>query len=90
MSDNVSFSLQGLDDYIYWQTKDKKTLKKINQLIKDIIRNGNDGIGNPEPLKSNLSGYTSRKIDEKNRLIYKIKNNGDIEIIQCKGHYNDK
>ena len=77
------------DDYVYWQAQDKKTLKKINQLIKDIERNGYTGIGHPEPLKHNLSGYWSREIDEKNRLVYRI-HNGMIEIIQCRTHYGDK
>ena len=90
MLDNLSFTIKGWEDYIYWQTEDKKTLKKINQLIKDIFRNGYEGIGKPEPLKSNLSGYWSREIDHKNRLIYCILNDGIIEIIQCKGHYSDK
>lgn len=90
MIDNVSFTMNGLEDYIFWQTEDKRTLKKINQLIKDIIRNGNDGIGHPEPLKGNLSGYWSREIDEKNRLLYRILDENKIEVIQCKGHYSDK
>lgn len=90
MIDNISFTMRGLNDYIFWQTEDKRTLKKINQLIKDIIRNGYTGIGNPEPLKGNLSGYWSREIDEKNRIIYRLKENDDVEIIQCKGHYSDK
>ena len=72
MIDKVSFTMNGLEDYIYWQTQDKRTLKKINQLIRDIIRNGYTGIGHPEPLKENLSGYWSREIDEKNRLLYRI------------------
>ena len=90
MTDNVSFTMQGLNDYIYWQTEDKRTLKKINQLIRDIARNGYTGIGSPEPLRGNLSGYWSREIDEKNRIVYRIKENEDIEIIQCKGHYSDR
>jgi toxin YoeB len=90
MIDNVSFTLDGLEDYISWQTEDKRTLKKINQLIKDIIRNGNTGIGRPEPLKGNLSGYWSREIDEKNRLLYRILADDKVEIIHCKGHYGDK
>ncbi len=69
--------------------QDKKILKKINQLLADIERNGNDGIDHPEPLKGNLSGYWSRTIDEKHRLVYKIED-GLIKIIQCKNHYNDK
>ncbi len=76
-------------DYLYWQTQDKKTLKRINSLIKDIQRNYFTGIGKPEPLKDNLAGYWSRKIDEKNRLVYLVKN-GDIIISSCLGHYDDK
>lgn len=77
------------DDYMYWQTKDKKTLRRINQLIKDIERNGNEGIGKPEPLKNNLSGWWSRRIDSKNRIVYRI-NNDKIEIAQCGSHYREK
>jgi toxin YoeB len=90
MSDDIVFAHGGFDDYVYWQTEDKRTIKKINNLIKDIIRNGYTGIGNPEPLKGDLSGYWSREIDEKNRLIYKIRDNKDIELYRCKGHYGDK
>lgn len=75
------------EDYVYWQTQDKKTLKRINQLIKDIDRNTYSGIGKPEPLKGNLSGYWSRRIDNINRLVYHIKDN-IIEILQCRSHYN--
>ncbi len=77
------------EDYIYWQSQDKKTLKKINSLIKDIIRNGNEGIGKPEQLKGELSDFWSRRIDTASRLVYKIENN-QILIIQCKTHYGDK
>lgn len=77
------------EDYLYWQTQDKKTLKRINLLLQDIDRNGYDGIGKPEALKNDLSGYWSRRIDDVNRLVYRIR--GDvIEIIQCRSHYNDK
>ena len=77
------------EQYLYWQTQDKRTLKKLNKLLEDIDRNGNNGIGHPEPLKDNLSGLWSREIDEKNRLIYKI--DGDcVRIYQCKNHYSDK
>ena len=77
------------EQYLYWQEQDRKTLKKLNKLINDIERNGNSGIGHPEPLKDNLSGLWSREIDKKNRLIYKI--DGDcIKIYQCKSHYGDK
>ena len=77
------FSDDAWADYTYWIMQDKKILKKINQLLADIERNGNDGIGHPEPLKGNLSGYWSRAIDEKHRLVYKIED-GLIKIIQCK------
>jgi len=89
MTENVSFTLEGLGDYIYWQAQDKRTLKKINQFIADIIRNGNTGIGHPEPLKHGLSGKWSRTVDEKNRLTYMI-HDDRIEIFNCKGHYGDK
>lgn len=77
------------DDYLYWQTQDKKTLKRINTLIKDIDRNGYEGIGKPEPLTGNRSGYWSRRIDEQNRLVYKIVE-GTIRIAQCRTHYGNK
>jgi len=78
---------QGWEDYVYWQTQDRKTLKRLNKLINDVERNGeNSGIGNPEPLRNNLSGWWSRRIDEENRIVYRIRN-GNLEIAQCKGHY---
>ena len=77
------------DDYLYWQTQDKKVLKRINLLIKDISRSPFDGIGKPEPLKNNLSGWWSRRIDEKNRLVYDIDELQNIKIISCRGHYDD-
>lgn len=77
------------EDYLYWQKQDKKTLKRIHQLIADIDRNGYDGIGKPERLTGELSSYWSRRIDEKNRIVYRIKD-GTIQIIQCGSHYRDK
>lgn len=74
------------NDYLYWSTQDKKTLKRINQLLKDIDRNSFDGIGKPEPLKYELQGFWSRRIDDNNRLIYKIEDD-NIIIIHCRGHY---
>ncbi|MGN1115334.1 MAG: Txe/YoeB family addiction module toxin [Candidatus Ornithomonoglobus sp.] len=74
------------DDYIYWSLQDKKTLKRINQLLKDIDRNGNRGIGKPEPLKHEYQGFWSRRINEADRLVYKIEN-GNIIILHCRGHY---
>ena len=77
-------------DYLYWQTQDKKTLKRINQLIKDIERNGcMHGIGEPEALKGNLQGEFSRRINAKDRLGYHMEN-GRIYIAHCRGHYGDK
>jgi len=78
------------EDYLYWQFQDKKTLKRINELVKDIERNGlGNGIGKPEPLSRSFAGYWSRRIDEKNRIVYKIENN-QIIIVQCGSHYRDK
>jgi toxin YoeB len=77
-------------DYLYWQIQDKRTLKRINLLIKSLDRSGHGGIGKSEPLKGNLSGFCSCRIDDKNRLIYKILETGDIYILSCKGHYDDK
>jgi len=77
------------EDYLYWQTQDKKTLKRINLLIQDIDRNGYNGLGDPEPLKYEFAGWWSRKIDVKNRIVYRIQNE-KIEIAQCGSHYRDK
>jgi len=80
------FADNAWEEYLYWQENDKKILKRINLLLKDIARNGVDGIGKPEPLK-HIDGW-SRRIDETHRLVYKI-NNDSIEVLQCKGHYDD-
>ena len=74
------------NDYIYWSTQDKKTLKRINQLLKDIDRAQHEGIEKPEPLKYEFQGFWSRRIDETNRLVYKIEND-NIIILHCRGHY---
>ncbi|EQM95176.1 Txe/YoeB family addiction module toxin [Oxalobacter paraformigenes] len=80
------------EDYLYWQQQDKKTLKRIHILLKDIERNHEEtgdesvGIGKPEPLKYELQGFWSRRIDEENRLVYRV-NNDVIEILSCKTHY---
>ena len=76
-------------DYLYWQTQDKKTLKKINRLIQDIDRNGYQCQGQPKPLKGALSGFWSVHIDEKNRIVFRIVDNR-MEIAQCGSHYRDK
>lgn len=76
------------EDYLYWQQQDKKTLRRINQLLKDVDRNGYTGLGKPEPLKGALSGWWSRRIDETNRLVYRIRDNR-VEIAQCRTHYGE-
>ena len=75
-------------DYLYWQTQDKKTLKRINALIKDIQRSPYQGIGKPEPLRGNLSGWGSRRLDETHRIVY-YEQGEVIYIISCLGHYDD-
>ena len=86
---NLAFTSKAWEEYCYWQTQDKKTLKRINQLLQDIDRNRYTGIGKPEPLKGNHTGWWSRRIDDINRLVYRI-NSGQIEIAQCRSHYGDK
>lgn len=77
------------DDFVYWMNQDKRTLKRILLLLKDIERNGYVGIGKPEALTGNLAEFWSRRIDDKNRIVYRIVN-GNIEIAQCGSHYRDK
>jgi toxin YoeB len=84
----VTFAERALAEYFDWQSEDKKTLKRINMLIKDIQRSPFEGLGKPEPLK-NENGKWSRRIDDVNRIVYEKTDYG-IEIIQCKGHYDDK
>jgi len=86
---NKSWFDKAWEDYLYWQMQDKKTLKRINQLLQDIERNGHDGIGKAEPLKGNLAGFHSKRIDDVNRIVYRFKD-GILEIASCKGHYGDK
>ena len=85
---NKVFSDNGWKDYTYWNTEDRKTLNRINDLIKDIERNGNTGIGKPEPLIGELSGWWSRRISDKERLIYRI-DEENIYIISCRRHYRE-
>lgn len=77
------------EDYLYWQSQDKRTLKRINKLIQDIERNGYFGIGKPEPLSGNLSGLWSVRIDDKNRLVFRIEKNV-LEICECRTYYGNK
>ena len=76
-------------EYVSWQTEDKKTLRRINDLLKDIDRHPFSGIGKPEPLKGDKQGYWSRRIDEANRIVYKVEHE-QVIIVQCGGHYGDK
>ena len=85
---NKLFTQNAWKDYLYWETEDRKTLKRINSLINDIDRNGNTGIGKPEPLGGDLSGFWSRRINDKDRLIYKIEDN-NICVLACRYHYGD-
>ena len=85
---NKIWSDKGWDDYIYWQSQDKKTLKRVNELVKDIERNGlNKGIGKPEALRHRKAW--SRRIDSENRLVYNFSSDGNLWIISCRGHYED-
>jgi toxin YoeB len=82
----IAFSERAWAEYLYWQSQDKQTLKRINQLVRDVERSPFEGIGKPEALVGNLSGFWSRRIDDKNRLIYRIKGEF-IEILSCREHY---
>ncbi len=82
----LSWTQEAWKSYIYWQSQDRKTLKRINKLIEATLREPFDGIGKPEPLKENLSGFYSRRIDETNRLVYAVEENR-IVIISCRYHY---
>ena len=82
----IKFSSRGWEDYLYWQTTDRTLLKRINQLFRDIERNPFSGIGKPEPLKHQLSGFWSRRIDDSHRLVYAVENDA-ILIAQCRDHY---
>ncbi|MEU4246959.1 Txe/YoeB family addiction module toxin [Amycolatopsis sp. NPDC026612] len=74
------------DDYLWWQTEDRKVLKRINELLKNVRRNGNEGLGKPEPLKHGFQGYWSRRITDEHRLVYKLAGD-EIRIAACRYHY---
>ena len=84
----IQWDIDAWNDYVYWQTQDKRTLKKINKLLNDIDRNGYKCTGKPEPLIGNLAGYWSVRIDEKNRIVFRIEGD-NLEIMQCGKHYRD-
>lgn len=83
---NITFHPQAWDDYLYWQSTDKARLRKLNLLIRDIQRDLFDGLGKPEALKNDLSGFWSRRISSEHRLVYRI-DDGELVIAQCRGHY---
>ena len=83
----IQWDFDAWEDYLYWQAHDKKTLKRINLLIKDVARSPFDGIGKPEPLKENLAGFWSRRVDEEHRLVYAVEGNS-VLIFSCRGHYD--
>ena len=84
----IQWDIDAWNDYIYWQTQDRKTLKRINLLIKDISRSPFEGLGKPEPLKGTLTGFWSRRIDEEHRLVYAVEEKVII-LISCRGHYEN-
>jgi toxin YoeB len=83
----VLFLEDGWSDYLWWQANDRKLLKRVNQLIADIDRNGHDGIGKPEPLRNDLSGYWSRRVNSEHRLVYRIDEDDVIHVVACRFHY---
>jgi len=85
---NVVFSSAAWDDYLWWQQQDRKVLKRINLLIRDVVRHGNEGIGKPEPLKHGFHGYWSRRITDEHRLVYKLVDD-EVRIAACRYHYGD-
>ena len=84
----IQWDIDAWNDYVYWQTQDRKTLKRINLLIKDISRSPFEGLGKPEPLKGTLTGFWSHRIDEENRLVYIVEEKVII-LISCRGPYED-
>lgn len=85
---NKSWSDNAWEDYLYWQSQDRKTFKRINELLRDIERDPFEGKGKPEPLKLEWQGYWSRRINDTDRLVYRIKN-AQLEIASCRSHYDD-
>ena len=86
MIERLAWTREAWSDYVYWQTQDRKTLKRVNLLIRDSLRSPFTGIGKPEPLKANLTGFWSRRIDDTHRLVYAI-DDGTLTIIACRYHY---
>lgn len=89
MTRNKVFTPDAWEDYLHWQEHDRQTLKKVNRLIEDVCRNGTEGIGKPEPLAGDLAGYWSRRINDKDRIVYSVSEHSAF-FIACKSHYGDK
>lgn len=87
MTDRLAWTIAAREDYQYWQGEDRKTLRRINALIRDCLREPFGGIGKPEPLRANLAGYWSRRIDHTHRLVYEV-DDGQLVIIACRYHYD--
>jgi toxin YoeB len=87
MPDRLTWTQAAWQDYLYWQTQDRKTLKRVNLLLQDAVRTPFSGLGKPEPLRENLAGFWSRRIDESNRLVYTLDGN-DLVVIACRYHYD--
>lgn len=87
MPDRIAWTIAAWEDYQYWQGEDRKTLRRINALIRDCLREPFGGIGKPEPLRANLAGYWSRRIDHTHRLVYAV-DDGQLVIIACRYHYD--
>jgi len=86
MPSRIVWTLAAWEDYLYWQTQDRKTLRRVNALLQDTLRHPFEGIGKPEPLRENLAGFWSRRIDDTHRLVYIVEKN-DLAIIACRYHY---
>jgi toxin YoeB len=87
---NLLWTAQGWEDYLYWQGVDLKMVARINELLRDVLRNPFQGIGRPEPLRNEMSGWWSRRIDQAHRLIYRVTGTGEtkaIEVTACRFHY---
>ncbi|MDT6961406.1 Txe/YoeB family addiction module toxin [Cupriavidus sp. SZY C1] len=89
MTRNILFTADAWAQYLFWQGQERKTLKRINQLVEDARRSPFEGIGKPEPLKGNLTGFWSRRIDDTNRLVYKA-DDVAVSIVSCRYHYGDR
>jgi toxin YoeB len=89
MPERLLWTLAAWEDYVYWQGQHRKTLRRINALIQDAMRNPFTGIGKPEPLRENLAGFWSRRIDDTNRLVYAVEKN-DLAIVSCRYHYGSQ